>query len=123
MGFEPSDEGQEQRRLLLIAVRHSGISVGQLWLRYFGIGGDAGEYEVDAYLHGSYNLPALQRDLLAHAVNEMIDELPAPPRAPYSSDDDTGTDSDGGHDDVGAESDGGSMSAAEDHPREDPDST
>lgn len=86
MDFEISDEEQEQRKLLAIAVKHSGIHVEELWLYYFSIGGDAGEYEIDAYLNASYSLRPGQRDLLAHAVNEMIDELPPPPRAPYHHD-------------------------------------
>ncbi|MCC9205962.1 hypothetical protein [Arthrobacter sp. zg-Y769] len=52
-------------------------------MRYFSIGGAAGEYEVDAYINGSLSLPPLQRDILAHAANELIDQLPARPRAPY----------------------------------------
>ena len=52
---------------------------------YFGIGGDVSEFEVDAYLHHSMVLPRLQRDLLAHAANEIIAEI-APPRAPLTSD-------------------------------------
>ncbi|WP_185149776.1 hypothetical protein [Arthrobacter crusticola] len=81
----PSDH-EHQRLLLLRAIRHTQISLGELWLHYFAIGGDAGEYEVEAYLHGSFTLPPLQRDLLAHAANELIDDRPPPPRAPYSTD-------------------------------------
>jgi hypothetical protein len=81
MGIDRREE--EQRRLLAEAVRYSRITVGDLWLRYFSLAGDAGEYEVDAYLNGSLSLPALQRDLLAQAANELIDEQPPPPRAPY----------------------------------------
>ncbi len=77
---------EHQRLLLLRAVRHAHISSSELWLHYFAIGGDAGEYEVEAYLHGSFTLPPLQRDLLAHAANELIDDRPPPPRAPYSTD-------------------------------------
>jgi hypothetical protein len=82
MGMERHEE--EQRRLLAEAVRYSRITVGDLWLRYFSLAGDAGEYEIDAYLNGSLSLPALQRDLLAQAANELIDEQPPPPRAPYA---------------------------------------
>ncbi|WP_307843336.1 hypothetical protein [Arthrobacter sp. MSA 4-2] len=81
----PSDH-EHQRLLLLRAIRHAQIGLGELWLHYFAIGGDAGEYEVEAYLHGSFTLPPLQRDLLAHAANELIDDRPPPPRAPYSTD-------------------------------------
>jgi hypothetical protein len=45
-----------------------------------------GEYEVDAYIQSLFSLPAGQRDLLAHAANELIDELPPLPRAPYLQD-------------------------------------
>jgi hypothetical protein len=76
---------QEQLQLkgLRKALKSAGIHEEDLWLRYFSIGGMVGEYEVDAYLESSHSLPALQRDLLAHAANELIDELPALPRAPY----------------------------------------
>jgi hypothetical protein len=41
---------------------------------------------VDAYIQSLLSLPASQRDLLAHAANELIDELPPLPRAPYLED-------------------------------------
>jgi hypothetical protein len=69
----------------LDAFQNSGLSVSQLWLRYFALGGDAGEMELDAYLNGAIALPPLQHDIVAHAINERLDEI-APPRAPYSGD-------------------------------------
>lgn len=84
--MENHPDHEYQRIHLLRAIRHAQIDPSGLWLHYFGMGGDAGEYEVEAYLHGSFTLPPLQRDLLAHAANELIDRLPAPPRAPYSTD-------------------------------------
>ncbi|MGC0236380.1 hypothetical protein [Arthrobacter sp. SD76] len=83
MGFDPNEP--EQRRRLRAALRAADISVSELWLKCFSLSGDAGEYEVEAYLQGLLSLPAVQRDLLALAANEMIDELPRP-RAPYSDD-------------------------------------
>ena len=83
MGFDPNEP--EQRRRLRAAMRAAGISASELWLKYFGVSGDAGEYEVEAYLQGLLSLPPVQRDLLALAANELIDELPRP-RAPYSDD-------------------------------------
>ena len=59
------------------------ISVPDLWLRYFALGGEASEMEVDAYLNGAMALTAFQHDMLAHAINERLDEM-TPPRAPYS---------------------------------------
>src|SRR5829696_7952319 len=74
----------EQLRVLKVAVQRAGLTVDQLWLRYFALGGDAGRVEVDAYLHGLMPLPAPQRDMLAHAVNERLDELAWPRRVPYN---------------------------------------
>lgn len=81
----PSAE-DTQRRLLSAAVRHSHLNVNDLWMYYFSIGGSAGEYEIEAFLNAFYSLPAMERDLLAHAANEMIDMIPPPLRAPYSFD-------------------------------------
>ncbi|MDQ0662884.1 hypothetical protein QFZ35_001382 [Arthrobacter ulcerisalmonis] len=83
MGFDPHEP--EQRRRLREAIKAAGIAVSELWLKYFGMSGDAGEYEVEAYLQGLLSLPPVQRDLLALAANELIDERPRP-RAPYSND-------------------------------------
>lgn len=77
---------QEQSRLLCKALKRSGLRHGDLWLRYFSIGGTVGEYEVDAYIHSLLSLPPGQRYLMAHAANELMDELPPLPRAPYLQD-------------------------------------
>lgn len=90
MGFDPNEP--EQRRRLRSALEAADILVSELWLKYFGMSGDAGEYEVEAYLQGLLSLPPVQRDLLALAANELIDDLPRP-RAPYSDDFDGGPDS------------------------------
>lgn len=84
MGFDAIEP--EQRRQLRKALAQAGIGIPELWMRYFSVGGEAGEYEVDAYLSGSLSLPPLQRDILAHAANELIDDLPPRLRAPYSDD-------------------------------------
>ena len=76
--------GAEQARLLLEVIGRAGIEVKQLWFHYFTLGVSAGEVEVEAYLHHCLDLPAFQRDLLAHAANELIDRRP-PLRAPYVS--------------------------------------
>jgi serine/threonine protein phosphatase PrpC len=74
----------EQRRALDIGYRRAELTLEQLWLRYFALGGVAGLVEVEAYLHGVMSLPPLQRDILAHAVNERLDELTWRHRVPYS---------------------------------------
>ena len=65
------------------------LTVDELWLRYFSFGGEAGRLEVDAYVNGAIAMPPVQHDMLAHAINERLDEIP-PPRAPYSDDSDGG---------------------------------
>lgn len=75
----------EQRLRFEEMLRNADLRIEELWLRYFSIGGIAGQFEVEAYIHGAIALPALQRDILAHALNERLDEIRAPDgRAPYS---------------------------------------
>jgi hypothetical protein len=81
MGFDPHESKQQQA--LRAVLKAEDITVGELWLHYFSIGGAVGEYEVEAYLQGLLSLPVIQRDLLAMAANELIDELPRS-HAPYS---------------------------------------
>ena len=59
------------------------LTVDELWLRYFALGGIAGRFEIEAYLSGALALPPSEHDMVAHAINERLDEL-TPPRAPYS---------------------------------------
>jgi hypothetical protein len=67
------------------AFEATGLTVRELWLRYFALGGDAAQFELDAYLNGAIAMPPIQHDMVAHAINERLDEI-APPRAPYSDD-------------------------------------
>jgi hypothetical protein len=94
------------------SLRHADVSMEELWLRYFTLGGLAGQFEVEAYIHGAMALPSLQRDVLAHALNERLDEMLSPaPRAPYSKapssrgdeDEDAGDNDAGGEDVDGGE--------------------
>lgn len=75
--------GREQARLLRRAMEHAGLELHEVWMHYFSIGGDVGELELEAYLHHSLTLPGIQRDTLAHAVNEIIDHGPVL-HAPYT---------------------------------------
>jgi hypothetical protein len=72
MGFDPHEE--EERSQLNHALLAADITVAELWLRYFSLSGMAGEYEVQAYMEGLISLPALQRDLLAMAAEELSSE-------------------------------------------------
>ncbi len=75
----------EQRLRFEETLRDADLRIEELWLRYFSIGGVAGQFEIEAYIHGAIALPPLQRDILSHALNERLDELDSQGgRAPYS---------------------------------------
>jgi hypothetical protein len=82
---EPVPADEVQRSALRSAVRTAELTLEQLWTRYFALGGDVDLVEIDAFLSGLLQLPGLQRDLLAHAVNERLEELYGRQRVPYSS--------------------------------------
>ena len=69
MNLDP--EGEAQRERTAKAFRQADLEVEELWMHYFSIGGDAGAMEIEAYLHGSYMLRPIQRDLLDHAIYEL----------------------------------------------------
>ncbi len=72
---------EEQRRLTLHAMQASRLDLQDVWIRYFSLAGNADEFEIDAYLNSLTCLTPLDRDLVSHAVNELISET-APPTAP-----------------------------------------
>ncbi len=73
-----------QRSALAAGYAHADLTLEQLWMRYFALGGTADLTEVDAYLNGLAALPDHQSDLIAHAVNERLDELFTRHRVPYA---------------------------------------
>lgn len=75
--------GQEQARRLQATMTTACINRPDLWLRHFSLGGDVTEFEIDAYLHQALLLPQFQRDQLADAVNDILEQT-APPRAFYT---------------------------------------
>jgi serine/threonine protein phosphatase PrpC len=81
-GRSPGEE--EQRTALSQAYRNADLSLEQLWARYFALGGNLDLVDVDAFLTGLVPMPAMERDMLAHAVNERLDELRSQRRVPYS---------------------------------------
>ncbi|MDQ4125538.1 MAG: hypothetical protein M3134_08065 [Actinomycetota bacterium] len=66
-------EPQDHERLDS-ARRRAGLSVEALWIRYFELGGLASVIEVDAFLRGALVPARLERDVLAHAINEALVE-------------------------------------------------
>lgn len=84
------DDDDLQLKQLRQALPLAGLGVGELWLRYFGIGGSAGQFEIEAYLYAAHSLPTLERDLVAHAINERFMDLGLDVRVPYSTEIDPG---------------------------------
>lgn len=52
-----------------------GLSLGDLWDRYFALGGMSTVLEVEGYLLGALVAEGHDRDLLAVALNERFSEL------------------------------------------------
>jgi stage II sporulation SpoE-like protein len=76
--------GHDRTTPLDAAREHAHLSLEDLWMRYFALGGEADLVDVDAHLAGLVTLPPPQRDMLAHAINEALDELVAPHKVPYT---------------------------------------
>ncbi len=74
----PRISEDEHRRLLGLAYKRANLTLQEMWLHYFALGGTADIVELEAYLHGLLSLPPLQRDILAHALNERLDDLKVP---------------------------------------------
>jgi len=72
--------------VLELARRDVGLSIDELWIRYFALGGMSTALEVDAFLNGALIASAQNRDLLAVALNECISEQGGDHPIPYSSD-------------------------------------
>ncbi|MDT7549481.1 MAG: hypothetical protein QOE84_1875 [Actinomycetota bacterium] len=71
--------------------RDAGLTHGQLWMRYFGLGGMSPELEVEAIVYGALEPTVLDHDRIAHALNERFSELGRDHPVAY-------TDKDDGHD-------------------------
>lgn len=65
------------------ALRDSGLSMDELWLRYFELTGEASLLELEAYLHGALAPDPLQYDMIAHALNERFMEMGRDHPVPY----------------------------------------
>jgi hypothetical protein len=66
----------ERRELAAAHFQRANVSLPQLWVYYFGIGGNADELALDGYLHGMVELAPLQVDLLDTAIKEITADEP-----------------------------------------------
>jgi hypothetical protein len=55
--------------------QEAGLSHGELWLRYFELGGMSTGFELEAYLLGVLAPTLHDHDVIAHALNERFVEL------------------------------------------------
>jgi hypothetical protein len=63
--------------LLDVYRQEAGLSHGELWLRYFELGGMSTGFELEAIVYGLVTPKARDHDLIAHALNERFTELGA----------------------------------------------
>ena len=57
------------------ARRDLGLTISEVWWRYFALGGMRTEWEIDATLNSALTPTDEDRDLLAAALNERYHEL------------------------------------------------
>ena len=69
------------------ARRDLGLSVADLWVRYFALGGMNAVLELEAILFGALISNAHNRDIMAVALNERFFELGRDHPIGYSGDD------------------------------------
>ncbi len=60
------------------------LSRGELWLRYFELGGMSTAFQVEAFLYGALQPTPHDHDVLAHALNERFVELGGNHPVPYA---------------------------------------
>jgi len=65
------------------ARREAGLTITELWIRYFGLGGMSTPIELEAYLLGALEPTPHERNLVAHAINEHHMELGGDHPVPY----------------------------------------
>jgi hypothetical protein len=66
--------------------QEAGLSHGELWLRYFELGGLSTGLELEAFLYGVLLPSAHDHDVIAHAINERFVELGGNHPVAYSKD-------------------------------------
>jgi len=60
------------------------LSHGQLWFRYFQLGGMRTGFELEAILYGAILPTVHDHDVIAHALNERFVEMGGNHPVPYS---------------------------------------
>ncbi len=68
------------------ARRDAGLSLAELWLRYFELGGMSTSLQLEAFLYGALEPSVHDHDVVAHALNERFVELGGNHPVPYLED-------------------------------------
>lgn len=76
----------DNQGILERARRDVDMTMDDLWMRYFALGGMSSALEIEAYLLGALLAPRHDHDVLAVALNERFSELGGDHPVPYSSD-------------------------------------
>jgi hypothetical protein len=63
--------------------QHAELSHGELWLRYFELGGMSTALQVEAFLYGALRPSRHDHNVVAHALNERFVELGGSHRVAY----------------------------------------
>jgi predicted DNA-binding ribbon-helix-helix protein len=62
------------------------LTHGELWFRYFELGGMSTNLQLEAYLYGALRPTAHDHDVIAHALNERFTEIGGDHPVPYLED-------------------------------------
>jgi hypothetical protein len=74
----------DQQALTGAVIKEHHLDLGQLWLEFVSLGGDASERVIRDYCAGETRLPPRERDALAQAVNEYCATEGLRLRVPFS---------------------------------------
>ncbi len=66
--------------------RDAGLTRGELWLRYFELGGMSTAIQMEAFLFGALIPTSHDYDVIAHALNERFVEMGGNHPVPYQED-------------------------------------
>ncbi|WP_200946090.1 hypothetical protein [Arthrobacter sp. Soil764] len=77
---------QQEIQRLNNRFHHAGVTLWELWLRYYSLGGEASEHAVAAHLRGELALSGLQQQVLHMALNELdADEAATADIGPFAA--------------------------------------
>jgi hypothetical protein len=78
------DNGQSD--VLDVYRQDADLTHGELWLRYFELGGMSTNLQLEAFLYGALRPTTHDHDVIAHALNERFSEMGGNHPVPYLED-------------------------------------